>query len=186
MLSPGPHADDAEAGTGEVLAQAVRNIVPGRTGPTRWQVGVGRAHAGAGGVVRSYREAKEALDLAGRLGLDDPVIHAERLLVYRVLLRDHTAMADLVRAVLSPLERAHTGPEPLLETLSTYFASGDVAAEAARRLHLSVRALTYRLARIRSLTGYDVTVPSDRLALEVSVTGARLLGWPRTPLPSGD
>jgi hypothetical protein len=142
------------------------------------QVGVGRPRAGPGGVARSYEEAREALELAGRLGLDDPVVESASLLVYRVLLRDRAAIADLVEGVLAPLERARGGAGPLLDTLAAYFASGGVATEAARRLHVGVRTVTYRLGRIRELTGYSATDPAHRFTLETAVLGARLLGWP--------
>lgn len=36
------------------------------------QVAIGRAHPGAGGVVHSYEEALNALDLAGRMNLEAP------------------------------------------------------------------------------------------------------------------
>ncbi len=107
---------------------------------------------------------------------------ADQLLVYRVLLRDQTAMADLVVAVLGPLAGARGGAQPLLDTLDAYFATGGVAVEAARRLHLSVRTVTYRLNRVRSLTGYAASDPAHRLPLQVAVVGARLLDWPRQPL----
>ena len=143
---------------------------------------MGRAHAGPTGVARSYEEAREALDLAGRLGLEDPVVEAAGLQVYRVLLRDPAAIAELVDGVLRPLEQARGGPDPLLDTLAAYFASGGVAAEAARRLHVGVRTVTYRLERIRELTGYVANDPAHRFTLEAAVLGARLLGWPDTPL----
>ncbi|MGW0734266.1 PucR family transcriptional regulator [Streptomyces sp. NPDC002851] len=146
------------------------------------QVAVGRAHPGAGGVVRSYEEALGALDLAERLGLDDPVLSAADLLVYPVLTRDREAMADLVRSALGPLKHARGGPGPLLETLDAYFGAGCVAAEAARRLALSVRALTYRLERIHHLTGSNPADPVHRYTLQTAVIGARLLDWPAKPL----
>jgi DNA-binding PucR family transcriptional regulator len=93
-------------------------------------------------------------------------------------------MTDLVQAVLSPLTEARGGPEPLLETLQSYFAAGQVTTEAARRLHLSVRAVTYRLDRIRQLTGYEVADPEQAFSLHAAVLGARLLDWPRMPLTS--
>ncbi|MEV6332003.1 PucR family transcriptional regulator [Streptomyces sp. NPDC051909] len=65
-------------------------------------VAIGRAHPGAGGVVHSYEEALNALDLAARMDLDAPVLHASDLLVYPVLTRDRQAMADLVVSVLGP------------------------------------------------------------------------------------
>jgi sugar diacid utilization regulator len=148
------------------------------------RIGIGRPHSGPRGVVQSYEEATEALDLAGRLQLPDPVIEADRLLVYRVLLRDRAAIAELVAAVLGPLQRARGGAEPLLATLHAYFAARGVSAVAARRLHVGVRTVTYRLHRVKQLTGHAVTDPDQRFALQTAVLGARLLDWPRQPLPS--
>ncbi|MFH8798222.1 PucR family transcriptional regulator [Streptomyces sp. NPDC017936] len=142
------------------------------------QVAIGRAHPGVGGVVHSYEEALNALDLAGRLHWDEPVLRAADLLVYPVLTRDRQAMADLVHTALGPLRQARGGAQPLIDTLTAYFDSGCVAAEAARRLRLSVRALTYRLERIHQLTGTNPADPVNRYTLQTAVIGARLLGWP--------
>ncbi|MEV3987597.1 helix-turn-helix domain-containing protein [Streptomyces sp. NPDC049837] len=142
------------------------------------RVAIGRPHPGVGGVVHSYEEALNALDLAVRMELDEPVLHAADLLVYPVLTRDRQAMADLVVSVLGPLRQARGGARPLIDTLTTYFDTGCVAAEAARRLSLSVRALTYRLERIRKLTGADPGDAVHRYTLQTAVIGARLLGWP--------
>ncbi|MEU9703863.1 helix-turn-helix domain-containing protein [Streptomyces sp. NPDC047981] len=142
------------------------------------QVAIGRSHPGAGGVVHSYEEALNALALATRMDLNDPVLHAADLLVYPVLTRDRQAMADLVRSVLGPLQQARGGAQPLLDTLSAYFDTGCVTAQAARRLNLSVRAMTYRLDRIHRLTGADPGDPVQRYTLQTAVVGARLLGWP--------
>ncbi|MEU0276678.1 helix-turn-helix domain-containing protein, partial [Streptomyces sp. NPDC006307] len=91
-------------------------------------------------------------------------------------------MADLVRTVLGPLQQARGGPQPLLDTLTAYFDTGCVAAEAARRLSLSVRAMTYRLERIHKLTGSDPADPVHRYTLQTAVIGARLLDWPNQEL----
>jgi DNA-binding PucR family transcriptional regulator len=147
------------------------------------RVAVSRAHSGAVGVVRSYEEALSALDLAERLALDGRVLNAADLLVFPVLMRDRAAMTDLVQSVLGPLEAARGGAAPLLETISAYAAAGYVNAEAARRLDLSVRALSYRLERIAALTGFDPDDPLQRYTLETAALGARLLNWPR-PAPS--
>lgn len=144
------------------------------------KVAIGRSHPGAGGVVHSYEEALNALDLAERMGLDAPVLHAADLLVYPVLTRDRQAMADLVESVLGPLRKGRGGAQSFIDTLTAYFDSGCVATEAARRLSLSVRALTYRLERIHSLTGADPADPVNRYTLQTAVIGARLLGWPDT------
>lgn len=147
-----------------------------------WRVAVGRAHPGAYGIARSYEEAREALGLAQRLAFEPAVARAEDLLVYRVLVRDQPAMEELVQEVLGPLAQARGGARPLVDTLEAYFASGGVATETARRCHLSVRAVTYRLERVRTLSGYDTADPEQRFAMQAAVLGARLLGWPEREL----
>jgi sugar diacid utilization regulator len=149
-----------------------------------WRVAAGRAYPGAYGIARSYEEAREALALAERLHPKSTAVNARDLLVYRVVARDQAAVIDLVQAVLGPLTQARGGAEPLLETLDVYFASGEVATEAARRLHLSVRTVTYRLAKVAALTGHDTGDPAQRFALHVAVLGARLLRWPEHELPT--
>ena len=147
----------------------------------RWQIGAGRAGVGVDGIVTSYGEAREALDLAGRLDLTDPVVPAQSLLVYQVLLRDQAALRDLIDSTLGPLTQARGGAAPLLETLTAYFASGGNNAKTARFLILSERAVTYRLARVRDLTGHDPTDPGERMGLQMAVLGAKLLNWPSLP-----
>jgi len=166
------------------VGTAIQQDLGRRQLPGRWRVAAGRAFPGAYGVARSYEEALEALTFADRLGLDADVVHARDLLVYRVLGRDQAAIVDLVRDVLTPLDQVRGGAEVLLETLREYFAAGEVATEAARRLHVSVRTVTYRLARVAQLTGYRVSEPGQRFSLHAAVLGARLLEWPATPLPA--
>jgi hypothetical protein len=163
----------------EFFAERARTAVGA---PADWRVALGRPHTGPGGVTRSYDEALGALELADRMQLDAGVLRAADLLVFPVLTRDRQAMADLVRSVLGPLDQARGGAGPLVATLDAYFASGCVTAEAARRLSLSVRALSYRLARIRQLTGADPAHPLQRYTLQTAVFGARLLDWPAREL----
>lgn len=164
---------DARGDVGEFLHRELL----GRFGGV-WGIGVGRPHSGAYGIARSYEEAREALALMRRLPLDTSVLRARDLLVYRVVSRDHAALVDLVQAVLTPLLAARGGPEPLIRTLETFFAAGGNVTEAARRLHLSVRAVDYRLDRVHALTGFTVHEAHDRFTLNVAVVGARLIGWP--------
>lgn len=145
-----------------------------------WRMGVGRAHHGPGGARLSYQQALEALELGAKLGGTAQVLDAADLLMHRVLVRDRAAMLELVEAVLAPLARARGGVEPMLATLEAYFAAGGNASSAGRSLHLSVRALTYRLARIAELTGRDPADPAQRFELQTAVSGARLLGWPES------
>jgi sugar diacid utilization regulator len=183
IVFPSPDLDAVEHVTtrlSEVLdvgsARTVGGRLPAPVGS--WQVGVGRSSPGVRGVVLSYQEARDALDLATRLKLTSPVIKARDLLVYTVLLRDHDAILDLVDNLLTPLRQVRGGAKPLLETLEAYFSAGSNTTRAARDLHMSVRSVAYRLDRVRQLTGLDPTGAQDRFALHVAVLGARLLDWP--------
>lgn len=159
------------------LSRALKAADPAGPG----QLAVGRAYPGVNGVARSMTEALEALQVSARLGRAAPVVYAEDLLVYQVLGRDRQALAELVDSVLGPLGQARGGAVPLLQTLVGYFAVGGVATEAARHLHISVRTVTYRFQRIRTLTGYDVNRPEHRFTLQTAVLGAQLMGWPNQP-----
>ena len=173
---PGPRP--ASRTLGDLMLAELRNSPRGQP----WRVTVGRPYPGPYGIARSYEEARDGLTMAVRLHLDTPLIHAEQLLIYRVLLRDQPAIADLVHSVLGELVHARGGAEPLLATLDAYFATGSVTTETARRLHLSVRAVTYRLDRIKTLTGHDPTDPAQRFTINAAVLGAKLLGWPENDL----
>jgi sugar diacid utilization regulator len=148
-----------------------------------WRIAVGRAHPGAYGIARSYEEAREGLAMASRMNLDRPIVEMRDVLTYRVLARDQPALVDLVHSVLCPLEQARGGAGPLVETLQTYFECGCIATATASTLHLSVRAVTYRLERVKALTGFDPLDPGHRFTLQAAALGAKLLGWPEQPLP---
>lgn len=132
-----------------------------------------------GGVVPG---SARRLDLAAACPLDARVIDARDLLVYRVLVNDRPAVTDLIHTLLTPLLEARGGAGPMIDTLLAYFSAGGNAAKTARDLHLSVRAVTYRLDRIRELTGQNVNDPNDSFALHAAVLGAKLLDWPATEL----
>ena len=65
-----------------------------------WRITIGRPYPGSYGIARSYEEARDGFTMAARLHLDTPVIPAEDLLIYRVLLRDQPAIADHERTAV--------------------------------------------------------------------------------------
>jgi sugar diacid utilization regulator len=178
--SSAPSDRDPSDDLGRLMHDQLRRLPRG----SPWRIAVGRPHPGLYGIARSYEEAREAVTMAGRLRVPAPVVNARDLLIYRVLLRDQPAIVELVQAVLSPLSRARGGAEPLLATLQAYFDTGAVATETAKRIHVSVRTVTYRLERVRALTGYDPAEPAHRFTLQAAVLGARALNWPEDPLPA--
>lgn len=160
------------------LAAVHRLLATGKGSPAEVRIALGRAYPGPSGVARSFTEARDALALAEQLQLPEPLVQAENLLVYQVLLRDRAALTDLIDTVLTPLQQARGGARALLHTLHAYLQSGGNTTATAHQLHLSVRAVSYRLARIATLTGLHPTNPAHRYTLHTAVLGARALGWP--------
>ena len=75
-----------------------------------WRLAVSRPRPGATGVRVGFEEARAALEMAGRLGVPDPVVRAEDLLVYQILARDREPMRELIRNVLVPCRRLVAAP----------------------------------------------------------------------------
>lgn len=167
----------AAGGLRGVTAELARHLRD-RLGPGTWQIAVGRTHHGLTGLATSLDEARNTLHLADRLGFATPVLQAADLLVFPVLLRDRDAITDLVTTVLGPLTQARGGAQSYLDTLTVLFDNEGNHTATARQLHVSVRAVTYRLDRIHALTGYHPGEPTQRFTLHTAVLGARLLGWP--------
>jgi ABC-2 type transport system ATP-binding protein len=71
----------------------------------------------------------------------------------------------------------------LLDTLSVLFDQQGSHTATARVMHIGVRAVTYRLDRIKALTGYHPSEPTQRFTLPTAVLGARLLDWRRPARP---
>ncbi|MFT7646256.1 MAG: hypothetical protein ACI8Y4_000990 [Candidatus Poriferisodalaceae bacterium] len=138
-----------------------------------WTLAVSGAHSGPGGLVLGYREAKRALELADSGAIAGPIVRFSELLAPRLLAADPALAAELVDTVLGPLDRARGGAQPLIDTINALNqAAGNVTA-AARTLHLSPRAVTYRLDRIRELTGHSPTDADGRFLLELAVRARR-------------
>lgn len=170
-------------GAGEDIGTLIATRVQALERENHWRVTVSRSRPGATGVRRGWQEAKEALELADRLALPDVVVRADDLLAYQMLLRDRAAVGELVEHVLGPLRGARGGAGPLVETLVALFDHGGNTAATARALHLSVRAVLYRLERITELSGYDLDQPAQRFTLQAAAVGARLLAWPEEVPP---
>lgn len=145
------------------------------SGDGPWRIGVGDAHGGPGGLLRSYQEALSAIELTGHAALPDEVAYFNELLPLRLLASDPSIAGSLVHKVLGPLDRARDGAEPLIETLAAYFETGGNLVATARRLHLSPRAVRYRLDRITTLTGRSPFEPDDRFTLELALRCHTLL-----------
>ena len=78
------------------------------------------------------------------------------------------------RGLVEPLvEHDRRRGSDLVKTLTTFFATGANASEAADRLFLHRNSMTYRLERIGKLTGLDTREPGQALALQLGLLSLR-------------
>ena len=160
-------------------AGLLRSLEEAGAGP--WRLGVGSLGRGSGGLVRSYGEARQSIELADRLNRVNPVARFEELLPYRVLTADTGVVSELVATVLGPLQGARGGGHSLIETLVAHIAASGNLSATARALHLSPRAVGYRLGRITQLTGHSPNDPEGRFVLEMAIRCRSLIATPGLP-----
>lgn len=125
-------------------------------------VAVAEDHAS---IPRAQAEASEVLSLAEDLGRPPGLYRLADLAVEYQLVQPGPARDALAR-VLAPLDdQPH-----LIATLREFIAAGYRRAEAAEALTVHRNTLTYRLGRIRLLTGHDATDPTGARHLAAALT----------------
>ncbi len=166
-------------------------VLPGQIGPMETRlaefiaaeshsddavVGAGSTHPGVLGVRQSYEEAIEAVEIAGIAGrsahfggsASTRLVLFSSLVPQRLLRSNPLLSAELVSTVLGPLNAARNSGDHLMETLAALASSGGNISAAARQLHVSPRAVSYRVQRIVELTSYSPLEPEGRFVLELA------------------
>lgn len=135
--------------------------------PTESPLGVGMTHVGIRGMAASCDEAREALNIAERDGLDRA--RFGDLWLDR-LLNGSLSVTDLASAMLEPLSALPASKRgPLQATLAVYLSLERSIAGTAKHLQVHPHTVRYRLARIRELLGDVLEVPDHRLALQIAL-----------------
>jgi purine catabolism regulator len=131
---------------------------------------VGRAHSGAEGAPRSYREAQSVVSYLA----PGELRRYEDLLIPRVLDGDREAQSDFLENLLGPLQAARGG-RVLVDSVLCFARHGFRRNEAAADLHIHPNTLRYRLERAADLAGLDLRDADTRFKLQLA---ARLLSLP--------
>lgn len=123
-------------------------------------------------MPRGVRQAERAIDLGLRLGRVGLPVHYDELGIYRLLctIGDMQQLMGFARDVLGPLldyDTQHRGE--LVRTLSVYLSHHGSHKQSARMLHLHTNTVAYRMARIETITGLNLSDPDDRLVAHVAV-----------------
>jgi sugar diacid utilization regulator len=129
------------------------------------------------GYRASYTAARRGLDLLRRMGRSGAVFSFRDAGVEHLLLQtaEPEIIVDFTSRYVDPLDdydRNHMSQ--LRKTLETFYSSQMNLEEAARRLHIHVSTLRYRLARIEQLLGVDARGKA-RLDIELALLAAAVL-----------
>ena len=135
------------------------------------RAGIGRPRDSFAELAPCYREAAIAL-AAARASTNAPTVSYGEMLVEELILRERGVSKRLASQLLEPLE-AH--PELKL-TLTEYIEHGPSLPAVAKRLYLHPNTVSYRLSRIRDLTGRDPKTPAGIAELFLALRASQLLG----------
>jgi sugar diacid utilization regulator len=122
----------------------------------------------------SFQAAQHGLDLLRLLGRSGEVFSFRDSGIEHLLLQatDPHMVLGLVDSFVTPLEEYDSGHSShLRESLQTFYAMGLNLEATARRLHIHVSTLRYRLGKIEELLGIDVRGP-QRLDAELALRAA--------------
>ncbi len=122
---------------------------------------------------RAYGEARTAGSVGRRIPASGVTAYDDMGLV-RFLLPDSPAgdMQRFVDRLIGPLleyDRRRSGSGELLATLETYFQHDCSNRDAAERLGIHPKTLSYRLHQIHDLTGLDLTRHEDRVRADIAL-----------------
>ncbi|WGW11509.1 helix-turn-helix domain-containing protein [Saxibacter everestensis] len=129
--------------------------------------GVGRAHAGAVGLMRSLAEAGDAARLAGTRPQSGYFLHVDRLGLAQLLLA-WTRTDTFQPAAAQLLEPLRDAGGDLQVTLGTYLDTESSLAETAAILGIHRNTVADRIARSERLLNVDLGDPETRLALHLA------------------
>ena len=131
-----------------------------------WCAALGSAASSVEAFGTSYRHAIQTRNLMLKLRSDAPVSYYSDWHMHMLLLnRPEAELTDYMTQSLGPV--AHI-PD-LLQTLMTYLEQGENLKQTAVKMHCHVNTLRYRLDKISSLLGCDLTDASTRLSLRIAL-----------------
>jgi hypothetical protein len=116
-------------------------------------------------VAESARRAELALEL-----VEGALVVADDHLLELVLRTDPVLSSELARQALAPLDELPAGQRArLMETLEAWLDEQGEARPAAKRLHVHVQTVRYRVAQLRDLLGARLDDARGRLELQLAL-----------------
>lgn len=177
----------AQLGPGALVVERETDVValvPARESPaSRAQLERAlRGRAASIGPAGGWEKAPDSLRLAvlaasvlpPREGLDEGPIWADEHLAQVILGSEPSAIAELARRRLAPLEGLREAQrERLAETLLSWLRHWGQRAPVAAELGIHPQTVGYRAAQLRDLFGEDLEDPKARFELELALHAGR-------------
>ena len=123
-----------------------------------------RAYNGVAGVRQGYSDVQAIVPLLQ----PNTFVPAKKLLLPRVLAGDRSAQAEFLDDLFAPLHAARNG-DMFVATLVAYAEHGFQIGRAAQALFVHPKTLSYRIERIRSISGIDFDDPAVRFRVQLAV-----------------
>jgi sugar diacid utilization regulator len=135
-------------------------------------VGIGGVCGEPREIARSYAQARRAAEVALRFGRRGEVVTFDDLGFYRLLFQigDRNELRAFVDQVLGPLlayDQKHK--TDFVQTIATYLAKDNSLQATAKELYVHVNTAAYRLQRIQTITGLDLSRTEDCLLARVAL-----------------
>jgi DNA-binding PucR family transcriptional regulator len=152
-----------------LIKERVKQMVPEVT----VSIGIGKVSSSIEDIQNSYQEAGRAIFIARKFGKEDQVINYEALGAYKLLfsIRDDDDLKRFVDQTLGPIlmHDRQKKNEVLIKTVQQYILSNCNNQKTADSLFIHLNTLKYRLQKIESIAGIDLTDPETRLNLQLAL-----------------
>jgi sugar diacid utilization regulator len=137
---------------------------PGTRGPVR--VAYGRPGIGQPGVMRSYREARIALEIAGRVRREGVAGYADlRVLAILSELAHRPDAISFAEEILEPLRRSGKQDNDLQAVVLAYLANGGNLNATSREVFMHRNTVLYKLDKAAQLLGMDLRLAENRFTI---------------------
>jgi sugar diacid utilization regulator len=162
VLYPASEPSDLEAVREHCreLATALGNAV---------SIGMSGWHEGRTMIGVSYAEARDAVAIASRMGIEGRAVGLDEVLIDYMLDTSGPArriLEEVLRPLVAYDEARHAA---LVATLRAYLGARFNITQAASKLFVNPNTVVYRLGRIKELSGRDPHNPDDLLVLSLAL-----------------
>jgi sugar diacid utilization regulator len=133
--------------------------------PVEVSLGVSSFHRGLSAIATAYGEAREAVEVADRLGIHGRAVGLDDVLVDQMLHASIDAQRLLLNAMQALVDYDVRHSSDLVATLQTYVNTRFNLTKSGSLLFVHPNTVVYRLRRIHELTGRDPHDVEDLLVL---------------------